>query len=72
MKRITEHPEFTVDVESFELFDSSESEIEECILRIVYRRSDDGRRTTSFYDGNKESLEVLYQILVQSYPAKQK
>lgn len=63
MKHITEHPEFTVDIESFDLFDSSESEYPEYILRIVYRRSDDGRRTTSFYDGNKESLEVLYAIL---------
>lgn len=32
-------------------------------MRIVYRRSDDERRMTSFYSSDKSSLDVLYAIL---------
>lgn len=69
MEHITEHPGIKVDVERFGVYDTPEHGL---MLRLVYRRSDDGRRMTSFYVCDKTSCETLYAILQQVAPSAAK
>lgn len=69
MGRVTEHPDIAIKIESFDIYDTRRNPEDavssaEPLMRIVYKRSDDDRRMTSFYSSNKDSLDVLYAILV--------
>lgn len=60
-ENITETPAFTVFVEKVSTMKTSEGDV----VRVVFRRSDDGRRTTCFYPANAFAAESLHAMLAQ-------
>lgn len=65
MEHITVHEDLMVKVESFSLYNTPDYGP---VLKVVYRRSDDARRQTSFFDCDKTSGDTLYALLRQLEP----
>lgn len=59
-KIIKDVPEVTVKLEKVMRMVTNEGEQ---VVRIVFRRSDDGRRTTCFFPAQTEAAETLHILL---------